>query len=385
MLMEINRIICVICNGNLKHIYSIENTPIMLSSVENKQKFIYSNMSFSQCCLCNTIQLDKLIPLEILYSNSHNYNSVGETWKGYFQLFNEKISKILKDKNILEIGCPSGKIALSHNDYNKWYIVEPNKNKSIDFNEKIIFIESFFDDKFKIKDKIDIIIHSHLFEHIYDPNIFLKKCYEILEENGEMIFGVPDMQHISENKLSLFLGIFFEHTIFLNKDNIVFLLQKNGFDIIDIIDYKNHSTIYHVKKSKIINSISFVTVYNYYETFMSSINVFLNNIKYFNSIIENTNKNIYIFGASYNTQLLLTIGLNKNKINGILDNCKDKQCKYLYGYNIIITNPEIIKDNDSIVILHNGYYSNEIREQLKKINSITEIIEFDNMMYESLF
>jgi SAM-dependent methyltransferase len=333
-------------------------------------------MSFSQCCSCNTIQLDKLIPLEILYSNSHNYNSVGETWKGYFQLFNENISKILKDKNILEIGCPSGKIALSHNNYNKWYIVEPNKNNSIDFNEKIIFIESFFDDKFQIDDKIDIIIHSHLFEHIYEPNNFLKKCYEILEENGEMIFGVPDMQHISEYNLSLFLGIFFEHTIFLNKDNIVYLLKRNGFDIIDIIDYKNHSMVYHVKKSKNITPVALVSVYNYYETFMNSISVFLNNIKYLNSIIENTNKNVYVFGASYNTQLLLTIGLNIQRINGILDNCKDKQNKYLYGYDLIINNPEIIKENDCIVILHNGYYSNEILEQLKNINSTTEIIEF---------
>ena len=374
--MEINRNNCAICNGNLKYIYSIENTPIMLSCVQHIENFEYSNMSFSQCCSCNTIQLDKLIPLEILYSNSHNYNSVGETWKGYFQLFNEKISKILKDKNILEIGCPSGKLALSHNNYKKWYIVEPNKNKSIDFNEKIIFIESFFDNNLKINEKIDIIVHSHLFEHIYEPNVFLKKCYEILEENGEMIFGVPDMQHISENKLSLFLGIFFEHTIFLNKDNIVFLLKQNGFDILDIIDYANHSTIYHVKKSKNIKLMNAMPIYNYYESFMNSINVFLNNIKYFNSIIENTNKNVYIFGASYNTQLLLTIGLNKNKINGILDNCKDKQNKYLYGYNLIINNPEIIKENDCIVILHNGYYSNEIREQLKNINSTFEIIEF---------
>lgn len=375
--MEINRKECSICNGSLKNIYLFNNVPIKLSCVKNIDNFEYSKMSFSQCCSCNTIQLDKLIPPEILYSNSHNYNSVGETWKGYFHLFNEKINKILKDKNILEIGCPSGKIALTHNNYKKWYIVEPNKNNSIDFNEKIIFIETFFDYKFKINDKIDIIVHSHLFEHIYEPNVFLKKCYDVLEEDGEMIFGVPDMQHISENNLSLFLGIFFEHTIFLNKDNIVYLLKQNGFDIIDIINYENHSTIYHAKKSKNFNLINVVPINNYFETFMNSISVFLNNIKYFNSIIENTNKNVYIFGASYNTQLLLTIGLNINKINGILDNCKHKQNKYLYGYNLIINNPEIIKENDCIIILHNGYYSNEIRKQLKNINSNAEIIEFN--------
>jgi hypothetical protein len=159
-------------------------------------------------------------------------------------------------------------------------------------------------------------------------------------------------------------------------DNIIQTLSLAKLNL-NILDYKNHSTIYHVKKTKNIKSVDLASVYNYYETFMNSISVFLNNIKYFNSIIEDTNKNVYIFGASYNTQLLLTIGLNINKINGILDNCKDKQNKYLYGYNLLINNPEITKENDCIVILHNGYYSNEIREQLKNINYNTEIIEFN--------
>ena len=138
-----NRYNCSICNGELKNIYTLEKTPISLSCVSSIEKYDYSNMSFSECIICNTIQLDKLIPLELLYSKSHNYVSVGETWKGYFELFNENINKVIKDKNILEIGCPSGKLALSHNEYNKWYIIEPNKNNSIEFNEKIVFIESF--------------------------------------------------------------------------------------------------------------------------------------------------------------------------------------------------------------------------------------------------
>ena len=173
--MNINRNNCAICSNTLKHIYVLENVPIQLSCTITNTDYQYSNMSFSQCISCNTIQLDHLIPLDLLYSNSHNYVSVGEVWKGYFQLFNHNLNAIINNKNILEIGCPSGKLALSHNNYKKWYIVEPNKNKSIDFNEKIIFIESFFDENFIINERIDIIVHSHLFEHLYDPNIFLKK------------------------------------------------------------------------------------------------------------------------------------------------------------------------------------------------------------------
>ena len=32
--------------------------------------------------------------------------------------------KIISNKNVLEVGCPSGKLALSHDNYKKWYIVK---------------------------------------------------------------------------------------------------------------------------------------------------------------------------------------------------------------------------------------------------------------------
>ena len=372
--MNINRSHCEICHNVLKNIYIQKNVPIKLTCTITNKNFEYSNMSYSQCITCNTVQLDKLIPLNILYSNSHNYVSVGEVWKGYFQLFNDNIHNIIENKNVLEIGCPSGKLALSHNNYKKWYIIEPNKNEAIQFNEKIVFIESLFDEYFNINDNIDIIIHSHLFEHIYDLNCFLKKCYNSLINEGEMFFGVPNMEYIAEENLSLFLGIFFEHTIFLNKDNIIYLLTKNGFEIKNIIDYQTHSILFHVKKISTIIKPEIIKINNYYDNFMSCINKFSLCINNYNVIIENTNKQVFIFGASYNTQLLLTTDINKNKITGILDNCENKHNKYFYGYDLKIYNPEIIKNIDCIVILKNGYYSNEIKEQLKKINEHIEII-----------
>jgi len=179
------------------------------------------------------------MPLDILYAESHNHISVGKMWENYFKLFMHKINHIVKNKNILEIGDPSGKIALKADEYNKWFIVEPNKNPNIAFDKKIFFIESFFDDNFNINEKIDVIIHSHLFEHIYEPNNFLKKCYKVLNNEGDMFFGVPNMQHFTETDACPFLGIFFEHTIFLNKENISYLLNNNNFEIIEIIDFEN--------------------------------------------------------------------------------------------------------------------------------------------------
>jgi predicted SAM-dependent methyltransferase len=386
------RIKCAVCHGKLssnlqnsilvddnnisteKNVYKIYNIPTNLSCLENVEEYHYDTLSFAICMDCNTIQLDKLIPLNILYKNSHNNTSIGKVWENYFHFFVDNIKNKIINKTILEIGCPSGKIANESKDYDKWYIVEPNKNNNIDFKKNIIFIEKFFDNAFIFDKNVDLIIHSHLFEHIYNPNEFLTKCNELLNENGEMIFGVPNMQYLS-NK-TLFLGLCFEHTIFLNNENIIYLLNKNGFEVVEIMNFENHSTIYHTRKSNIkINNILKIT--NYSNIFYKVIDEYKLFIEKCNStIINNINKDIFIFGASYNTQILLHIGINLDKIKGILDNSIEKQNKYLYGTKLKIYNPEILKNKKNIiVIIRNGYYNEEIILQLNHINNNLIIIE----------
>jgi len=372
----LKRNICAICGSTLNNIYSLNNMPIKLSCPD-----IYVNhtstLSYSQCIYCNTIQLDELIPPEILYSDSHNIETVGKIWSEYFLFFSDYIKNFINNKIILEIGDPSAKIASLCNNYERWIIVEPSKNTKLLFNEKITFIDGFFDEKTIINDKIDIIIHSHVFEHIYDLNVFLKKCYEILDMDGNMIFGIPNMEYIAINNLSPFLGVFFEHTIFLNKENVSYLLNKFGFEIIDISDYLNHSIIFNVKKNphKLKNKAEkekIIRIIDYKKLFIES----LDNYKKFiincnNVICENLYKKCYLFGASYNTQFLLALGLNEENICGILDNSTMKHNKYFYGYNINIMTPNILENEDAIVILNNGVYNEEISKQIFEINKNT--------------
>jgi hypothetical protein len=62
------------------------------------------------------------------------------------------------------------------------------------------------------------------------------------------------------------------------------------------------------------------------------------------------------------------------KIKGIVDNCKEKQNKYLYGFELMIYHPDILTNDECIVIIKNGYYTDEIIEQVKSINDNIEII-----------
>jgi len=369
---------CCICNHLLPNaFYSLSNVPIRISTTE-KPSFELSELSYAQCNSCKTIQLNKLIPLHILYETSHNFTSVGNTWEQYFNTIVNILRPIVQNKNVLEIGDPSGKIAnrITNNWYNHWYIVEPNQNKSIKFASNITFIPKFFDYLFQTNYEIDVIVHSHLFEHIYEYPEFLKKCHDILSDNGEMVFGIPNMEYIAQSELAPFLGVFFEHTVFLNKQNIRYLLESHGFEIVEITDYENHSIIYHTRKTGLpINSNNILPITDYKLQFETTLDKYKEYIYQIHNLLQTQqSKPVYVFGASYNTQLLLSLGLNKENITGILDNCIEKQGKYLSGFEIQIFSPDILRNNDSIVILKNGYYSDEIRKQILNISPTTIII-----------
>lgn len=221
------------------------------------------DLSISKCLNCNTFQLDELIPLEILYHGSHNIETVGDLWKNYFIDYTNKIKNIVNNKNILEVGCPSGKILKNINNFNKYILIDPNINNDIinynilNYNlqnkDNIILINKFFDDlniNNDFKEKINIIINSHFFEHLYEPINFLKKCFEILNDDGELFIGIPNMETIKNEYKGLFFGLSFEHTYFINEKNMKYLLESNGFELINIFYYTNHSVFYHAKKNK---------------------------------------------------------------------------------------------------------------------------------------
>ena len=95
----ISRRECAICSGILVSLYVIDKMPIKLLC-GSESGGDCSPMSFSICQCCNTIQLDWLIPLDILYSSSHNTVSVGKTWEKYFEVFCSKVSEFVEGQEI---------------------------------------------------------------------------------------------------------------------------------------------------------------------------------------------------------------------------------------------------------------------------------------------
>ena len=362
---------------NLESLYTFKDFPVFLGCVEDTLKpkdDLRMDMSWAICPESGIIQLDKLVPLDILYGAQH-FDGTGPSWDHYYKDFTNYIIK-QSPKNILEIGGGLGILAeifIKQTHKTMWTLIEPNSS----FKEvkRIKIIKTFFDNNFKSNISYDTIVHSQVLEHMYYPDDFFKTTSNFLKPGNKMIFGYPNL-HLYLNK-KYTNAINFEHTIFLTDYFVDRLLIKNGFDIIDKTFYKEH-IFCTAKKLKIYKECPILD--NKYEEYKT---LFFDFIRYYKELVLKMNQkidsfsgDIFVFGAHIFSQYLFEFGLKKDKIVAILDNSKLKQNKRLYGTPFIVESPEILKShNNCAVVLKVASYRNEIIKQIKEINPTTEILE----------
>lgn len=363
---------CQICGFNeLIEIFCMQKMPVRVGVSEDNSNFLYNDLIFVQCQKCNNIQLDNLVLPEIVYEVSHNKSIVGKTWINHNIEFANFIEKhIDSNYDIFEIGDPSAKIAsllIENEKINSWHIIEPNfENLKI---KKIKFIRGYFDKNFNTDKKYDLIVLSHVFEHFIDFEFTISKMSEILKNDGKIIFSVPNMQHELDNQHLPLFNMHFEHTIFLNKENIVELMKKNEFGLKEYFEYIHHSEFYVFKKEKNLtyNFENLMTI-DFQKQISETINLKLNKLKHFqDAISSNKYDSFFIYGAHWQTQQYIRLGLDYKQLIGALDNDKLKIGKYLYGFDIKIFSNEILNDyKKPLVLCDMGAYTLEIKEQLHK-------------------
>ena len=135
--------------------------------------------------------------------------------------FLSKLSLQLHGK-VLDIGCgtkPYQKYCLNSNEYIGIEIDTPEnrKNKNAD---------CFYDGKtFPFHDKsFDSVLSTQVFEHVFNPDDFLKELNRVLKINGKLLLTIPFVWDEHEQPFD-----FARYSSF----GIKHLLEKNGFSIIE--------------------------------------------------------------------------------------------------------------------------------------------------------
>jgi hypothetical protein len=329
-----------------------------------------TDMIFAKCENCSCVQLVNLIPLEILYKDSHAH-SVGPTWQKHHKSFSEFVLKHAEG-NIVEVG--GAHLILAHHlekskKIEKITVYDTNIISTTD-SHKIILREEFFNHK-TITTKPDAIIHSHVIEHLYNPKEEIKDMSNLLEENGLMIISAPVIDKMMKDGFTNAMN--FEHTYGLTKKLLRKILANANLEIIEEKDFNEHCVF--VSAKKVTSPVEFDDSNedaSYLDMFIDYHNTEVSRI---NSLLKNPEKT-FIFGAHVFSQFLLKYGLNEVDFSCVLDNDSKKQSQRLYGTNLTVKSPKILKNIDSpVVILKAGQYTEEIKQDIiNNINSNTRFI-----------
>lgn len=363
---------------NLRPLHIMRNYPVFFGCVDHLPgEDLYADMSWTICPQTGVIQLDKLVPPEILYQAQH-MDGTGATWTEFYKNFAAYLKPKVGDQ-VIEIGGGNGKIAeevVKIHSTVQWFIVEANPIHP--GNDRIHLVKQYFDESTKIDNRYDTVIFSHLLEHTYNPSAFLKQTKALLKPEGKLIFAYPDLETWLSKKYTN--AINFEHSMFLTDYFVDVLLRAEGFKIIEKHRYQEHSIYYtcEIDPNFVKRSLP-----EFENQFLKYKKIFDEYISHYQEIVVNFERQLkgfsgdaYLFGAHIFSQALIQFGLSENLFAGILDNSPIKTGKRLYGTNLKVFKPEQIgRAKEVAVVLNVGQHRNEIYRQLREINPNVTIFE----------
>ena len=371
------RISCLTGSEDFVSIAKVEDFPVFFGVTDKPEEDdLYAVMEWFLERETGLIQLNKLIPLEVLYQEQHAYG-FGETWENHYLNFSDFLCHI-KPLNVLEIGAGQGRIAqicTSSDSVKNWTIIEPNP--TFEETKKIKVITGFFDRQFNFDSEFDTYTFSHVLEHAYDPKDFLTCIYEKMRKSDNLIFSYPNLKAWLKKKFTNSLN--FEHTIFLTVEHLETLLKNIGFIIVRRADYLDHSHFFHVQKG-VVPEVPIKYDNNSdenHQLLMDFVQFHIDEVNVLNNKLNDIpTKSVYLFGAHIFSQYLKVFGLNTSSIVSVLDNSRQKEGKRLYGTNLFVQHPEVLCDKEKpVVILRAGPYNEEIKNQiLSTINAQTTFI-----------
>ena len=189
--------------------YICEERAFRVISEVDRYGFFYPT---AICEKCGNVQQKDYYREDVLidfYSNYYRkiYGCVGQSPREYFeakkggngQAIYNFVTSVCKPQNVLEVGCSAGGTLSVFKDkgcevlgldFDDEYLEVARQNGVAVINGSL--------DKLNEDNKYDVIILSHVLEHIVSPIDFLKSIRERLQENGVLYIEVPTLNYVYE-------------------------------------------------------------------------------------------------------------------------------------------------------------------------------------------
>ncbi len=288
-------------------------------------------------------------------------------------------------KSVLELSCLNSYVLKQFKKNGTKIIegLEPSKiiAKGLKEKEKIK-IHNTTIEKFKFKKSYDLIILTHVLEHLYDPLNVLRKCFKSQKNNQYVLLEVPLFDNIESYPNGTF---FLEHLSYFSENNFLKLVELSGYKTVYISKTFESTVLPFITIIAKKNQKKNTKVNSWFKDFKSfrnlklqnNVNIKLQNkdfskqyanakkfLKINKSLWGQINKrinkfdkqkSIYIYGAGFHgSQLLSNTDIEKGfYIEGFIDSSKAKDGGYVGKYKIFNPSSSKIKSSSNIVICSN--------------------------------
>lgn len=365
---------------DLEHLCTIKNMPVFMGCVDTpRSEDVTADAQYWISRGTGMIQLNPLLPLEVVYQSDHSPGNVGKEWLMHHEAFADFIVSYMP-KRVFEIGGAHGllsKYCHVRNPNIDWTILEPNPLPAEGVKAK--FIKGFYTPDTELPEDVDMIVHSHTLEHVYHPHEFFMALAQI-PVGVRMCFSIPNLRRQLDHKYTNVIN--FEHTYYCTEEFVDWWLEQYDFKTIYKRKYKGeHSMFYATERVAGPADRVYQAPPDCYERnkmqFIKYIKHHADEIKKLNTALAEATTPVFMFGAHIFSQFLISVGLDTSKVQCILDNSVAKQGKRLYGTDFQIASPEILRGIDRpVIVLKAGVYNHEIRTDIvKNINPTAIFLE----------
>jgi SAM-dependent methyltransferase len=258
--MKLNKVACPIClsKRNFTVLYE-KNFQIadlnasIFSARRLPDRVHYRMVKCNKCGLVRSNPIADTQHLGSLYKNSlltydEEINNLAET---YMAVVSPILKKIPKGSKILEIGCGNGFVLerIYHLGYKNVFGVEPSRdavNKAGSKIQKKVKVSMLKSGLFP-RNSFDFIFFFQTFDHVPNPNQFLKECLRLLKPNGYILTFNHNVDSLSSKLLKEKSPIVdIEHTFLYSFETIRKIFENNRFVVIKIFSPKNVLSIRHL-------------------------------------------------------------------------------------------------------------------------------------------
>lgn len=336
-----------------------------------KQKYTsHFNHKIVCCKKCDFIFVEN-IPSKKYYEEYYRSQSKYEGVREHEVHEDQSISKllsftkkrILKDAEILDIGCSTGYLlsVLKKVGYKNLLGIEPAlKCKKIAKEKYGLKVETSDLNTFNSSKKYDLIILSMVLEHLVEVKNSIKKIKKLLKNDGYLYISVPSTSNFYLNTIEPFGEFSTEHINFFTESSLCFLMR--GFTNV-LMESQNNGlySIWQNGDAGIRSIKKYVELSNF-------------KLKKIQEKIDTLSEKVIVWGAGALSQRLLSTTNIKDKILFFVDSNTNLQGAKLD--KIPIYSPDVLIKYKYPILVSSYNFSDEIIRIIKSNNYTNQVLTF---------